>query len=302
MHNWRRLLVTIAMVTLSQPAVAGMTPWIPFQLYGGHITIPVRIADQDTFALLDSGAQINAINTDFIKQHELALDPGEKIRVRGIHEESERFTYNNVPVELFGIAFEVDGIVAIPFSNRRATMIIGASFFNRFLVQLDYPNEQMRLIDRDELNLAKSENIRTLPQTGSGTPIVEVVVGQREKIWLALDTGNNGGVFVERKLAEKMGWLDSMDVERHRSAGANAIVEVDSFLIPELKFGPYTLENVQGTVPAEGAKLSVASSNSRVGSRIRGKRVRGLIGYDVFKHFLLTIDYSGGHMHVGLPE
>jgi len=203
---------------------------------------------------------------------------------------------------LFGIAFEVDGMVAIPFSNRRATMIIGASFFSRFLVQLDYPNQQMRLIDRDELNLAKSENIRTLPQTGSGMPIVEVVIGQREKIWLLLDTGNNGGVFVERKLAEKMGWLDSMDVERHRSAGANAIAEVESFLIPELKFGPYTLENVQGTVPAEGAKLSVASSNSRVGSRIRGKRVRGLIGYDVFKHFLLTIDYSGGHMHVGLPE
>ncbi len=88
MHNWRRLLVIIAMVTLSQPAVAGMTPWIPFQLYGGHIFIPVRIADQDTYALLDSGAQINAIKTDFTKQHEMDLDPGKKIRVRGIHEDS----------------------------------------------------------------------------------------------------------------------------------------------------------------------------------------------------------------------
>jgi hypothetical protein len=302
MHDWHKLLVTAAMLAVSQPAAAGMTPWIPFELDGGHINIPVRIADQDTFALIDSGSQLNAINTDFIKQHELALDPGEKIRVRGIHEESERFTYNNVPVELFGIAFEVDGIVAIPFSNRRATMIIGASFFSRFLVQLDYPNQRMRLIDRHEINLAKSENIRTLPQTGSGAPIVEVVIGQREKIWLLLDTGSSGGVFVERKLADKMGWLDSSDIVRRRSAGANTIAEVETFLIPELKFGPYTLENVQATVPAEGAKLSVASSNSRVGSRIRGKRVRGLIGYDVFKHFLLTIDYTGGHMHVGLPE
>ncbi len=42
-----------------------------------------------------------------------------------------------------------------------------------------------------------------------------------------------------------------------------------AFLIPELKFGPYTLENVQAIVPAGGATLKVEGSNSRVGSRIR---------------------------------
>jgi hypothetical protein len=86
------------------------------------------------------------------------------------------------------------------------------------------------------------------------------------------------------------------------SSGVNAIAITESFRIPEFKIGPFVLEDVLVSIPAEGQSANLQSQYSTSGSRIRGRKVQGLIGYDVLQHFLLTIDYKGGHVHLGLPE
>jgi len=56
------------------------------------------------------------------------------------------------------------------------------------------------------------------------------------------------------------------------------------------------------TIPAEGESSNLESQYQKTGSRIKGQKIQGLIGYDVLKHFLITIDHRSGHAHIGLPD
>ena len=152
------------------------------------------------------------------------------------------------------------------------------------------------------MDLAKLENIQMQIDRGSGQPIVKVDLNGEKNAWLILDTGNNGGLFLKRTMATDSKWLESYGSQSSLIAGANHIGTVDNFRLPEVKFGPFTIENVQVSVPAEGQTESVSGQDQVSFSRIKGKNIKGLVGYDVLKHFVLTIDYKSGHLHVGLPE
>ena len=58
-------------------------------------------------------------------------------------------------------------------------------------------------------------------------------------------------------------------------------------LFSPLRVGPYTLENVIVTVPGAGEKTSV--------------RKEGILGYDVLRHFLITMDWDRQQMHIEVP-
>ncbi len=206
-----------------------------------------------------------------------------------------------MPLQLFGADTELDDLVEGRFSSPDIAVLLGAPLFSQFIVQIDYPNSRMRLLTRDAVDLGAVENIPFRQQLGSGQPIVEVTVNSDERIWLLLDTGNSGGLDVDRATAGRLGWLELAKQSR-KASDISRTAAVELFSVPELKFGPYTLENVMATVPVEGETAYLESRGYRVGSVIRDKKVVGLLGYDVFKHFLLTLDYRGGHLHVGLPE
>ena len=297
-----KLLIVLSLFFYSVKSVAGATQWIDFTLENGHVKIPVVVAEIDGYALLDTGAQLNAINPRFINKHKLSFDKGKKVRVKGIYGIEDKTSYNNVPTSFFGITTELDNLTEVNLGFHTTSLLLGAGFFQQFVMQLDYPNQKMRLITHDSIKLRELENIKMQTQKGSGMPIVEVGLQDGETVWLLLDTGNNGGIVIDRKVARKMGWLDNLDVEAAISMGANTLATTESFRIPSLKFGPYELENVLVSVPAEGQTAYLESQYETTGSRIKGRKVQGLIGYDVLKHFLITIDYKNGHAHIGLPE
>lgn len=297
-----KVFLPLTFLLLTLECTAGVTDWIDFNLEGGHVKIPATIAGIDTYAILDTGAQLNAINKAFITKHDLTFDKGSKIRVKGVFGIDNKNTFNNVPVSFFGMETELNKIAEISLGYHTNGLLFGGGFFNKFVTQLDYPNKKMRLISQDSINVAKFKNIEIQSQKGTGMPIVKIGLPNDKHIWLLFDTGNAGGMVVERKVANKMGWLEEIDSRSTLSMGANSIVETESFRIPFLKFGPFELENVLVTIPAKGINSYLESQYQRTGSRIKGRKVQGIIGYDVLKHFLITIDYKGGHAHIGLPE
>lgn len=297
-----KLLLPLIFLLFTFNCTAGVTPWIDFNLEGGHIKIPVTIAGIDTYAILDTGAQLNAINTAFINKHNLTFVKGSKINVKGVFGIAKRNTLKNVPVNFFGIETKLTKIVEVFLGSHTNGLLLGSGFFNKFVAQLDYPNKKMRLITHDSIDAAQFTNIEVQSQKGTGMPIVKIGLPNDKHLWLLLDTGNAGGIVMERKVANRMGWLEDIDTESSVSMGVNAMAVTETFRIPQLQFGPFVLENVLVSVPAEGEKSYLESQYQKVGSRIKGRKVQGIIGYDVLKHFLITIDYKGGHAHVGLPE
>lgn len=303
MLNGFKSIFLIALLYLSPNALAGATQWMDFKLEHGHIKVPVIVGGVKAHAILDTGANVNAINGQFVRHHNLDLNKGSSIYVKGVFDTEKRKTYKNVPINLFGTDIELDDMVDFQLGPSGDAILLGSSFFSLFIVQIDYPNNKMRLLTRDTFDLKKLKNIEMHNQKGTGLPIVKVNFNKNDSAWLLLDTGNTGGIMVERSYANKLEWLESYQTETGLVIGVNKIKGTESFRIDSLKFGPYTLENVLVTVPAEGERSNLESRYEvSTGSRLRGRRVRGLLGYDILKHFVLTIDYKTGSAHISLPE
>ena len=301
------LYVWVSLSTLvTLPAVAGMTEWYPFTLDDGHILVEIELDGIPTTAILDTGAEINGINNAFIKAHNLEFTKAGRTRINGVYGEDIRDRYNGVPVKLFGVDLTLNKLVNLNFGGRDRGLILGAGFFDDFVTQIDYPNQRIRLINKESIDMAKLRNVRAERDATSYMPIININLNNQKNAWLMLDTGMNGGILVERSIVRSKGWLDGQfKVVQSDSAGVTRTQQIESFLLPSVTVGPFELENVIVSTPVEGQDITIADDvgeKTRTNSRIKGKRVDGLLGYDVLKHFVLTIDYDKGYVHFGLPE
>ena len=216
--------------------IAGVTDWIDFKLEGGHIKIPVTIAGIETQAILDTGAQVNAINNAFIIKNKLDLDKGSKMRIKGLFGIQERPTYNNIPISFFGLESELDNIVQSSLGYHTNGLLLGGGFFDKFVVQLDYPNSKMRLMTHDTVSVKDFKNIEIQRQKGTGMPIVKVRLHDQKSLWLLLDTGNAGGMIVNRQVANKMGWLENRETQSTVSAGVISNARTGEFSNTVVRF------------------------------------------------------------------
>ncbi|MBB1475037.1 pepsin/retropepsin-like aspartic protease family protein [Shewanella sp. SG41-3] len=297
-----KLLAFFSALLVSFPTFA-VTNWVNFDIINGHINLPVTINGIEGRAILDSGSQLNAINLSFINKYNLEFDKGSKIDVKGIYSTESSQLYNNVTANLFGANIELDQLAGLRLGHYDVELLLGAGLLEKFIFQIDYPNSRLRLFGRDSIDLAKLENIDMQMDRGTGQPIVRVELNGEKNAWLILDTGNSGGLFLKRTLATDSDWLTHYGAQATNSFGVNNAGTTESFRLPKVKFGPFTIENVQTSVPSEGQIEVITGQDDRNSiSHIKGKNIKGLLGFDILKHFVLTIDYKSGHMHVGLPE
>lgn len=219
------------------------------------------------------------------------------MNIKGAFGVEKRKTFNNLTVDLYGSSFELNRVVESNLGHHSRGMIIGAPFIASFIVQLDYPNNRMRLMTRDVLELSKSENVPIRRHKASGQPLIEVEVNGNA-LWLLLDTGSNGGVLIDRRVASKLDLLDEV-VEAGVSRGINSSAVTETAIIDNLKIGPYELENVSVRFVADGFNSNVSNNMRETGSRIISSRQDGILGYDILKHFLVILDYKKGQAHFG---
>lgn len=299
----RLLLASLLLAThlFSQPAQAQATSWIPFDQSSGHVRIKVKVADIETYAIIDSGSQMNAINVNFLSHHGLDYKSHQWIRVKGVNGVDERPIYKDIPADIVGLEMDME-LVGLQLGDPEVGILLGAPLLNQFIFQFDYPNSQMRFAMPGTFDLEKIGNIEMRAQQGSGQPLVKVNLNGETERWVLLDTGNSSGIFMPRNIADSLGWLEKYPTEISAIRGVTAISEVERLRIPTLTFGPFTLENVGVMVPGEGQAFDFSSQYSSINSRIRGVQVSGILGYDVMKHFILTIDYKNGRGHIYVPQ
>ncbi|MEP2653315.1 MAG: pepsin/retropepsin-like aspartic protease family protein [Paraglaciecola sp.] len=293
--------VTILFCIICHSLHAGVSEWVTMTLENGHMKFPVLVEGIETMAIVDSGAQINGLNESFKRKHNLDFAEGRPIKLVGVHGKENRPTYNGVSVEMFGLKTKLNSLGSINFGGDNSALVLGAGFLQNYIVQIDYPNEKMRFVTRDSMKLHDFVNVRVKSQKDTGRPIIKVNLNNQTDVWLLLDTGATSGVFLERSVASKNGWLDKYPVVSSKSQGALSHGATDTFSLPTFKIGPYELENVTVDVGSEGSITNVGSQVDTSFSRIKGTTVRGLLGYDVLKHFILTLDYKRGQAHLGLP-
>lgn len=294
------------LTALLMPAIcnAAASAWLPFDNRDGHIAIAIKINGQPATAILDSGAEINGVAAEFLEANPDAYTPGRAVMISGAFGEMDTHLANNLQLELFGVPIEVDKVVPVLMTG--ADFLGGLRFFENFIVQIDYPNSRIRVIEHESMNLKDVANVRMKRQRGAVQPVVEVDVNGEKTAWLMLDTGNSGAMLMPRSLVTEFRWLERFDSIQSAAIGVTTSAELETFALPEFTIGPYTLENVIVSVPAEGQENNLGQTSNRdrsTGTRINmSKKSDGILGYDVLKHFVLTIDYKRKLMHIGVPE
>ena len=85
-----------------------------------------------------------------------------------------------------------------------------------------------------------------------------------------------------------------------RLRGSNSSGRMQQFNLPTITFGAFDIADTIVWVPAEGETTALFEKRSSTGSRIKRNRrnSQGLLGYDVLKHFVVTIDYKSGYVHI----
>ncbi|MEE4216496.1 MAG: retropepsin-like aspartic protease [Xanthomonadales bacterium] len=288
------LLCTVAPVTLS-------ADWLPFRLERGHIMVDVQVAGVPAEAMLDSGAMANMISNRFIEKHELEFARSGKVRAKGVNSVETIPLYNNVPLSIYGVDISLDKVAASSF--RSADLILGSGFFRSGILQIDYPNSRLRFLDKKAVDLKKHANVSMRQASESLLPAVEIVL-QGEETWLLFDTGNSGGLVLKRSFALGRGLYDDNTAsEQFIAAGINTIATYERFALDSVIVGPYELTDVVTAIPAEGQSANIGERQyAATGTRLqRGVKTNGLLGYDVLKHFVITVDYKNYRMHIHAP-
>ena len=77
--------------------------------------------------------------------------------------------------------------------------------------------------------------------------------------------------------------------------------EYESFNLSSLTIGPYELGHIPVIINAEGERTNIGRRISGSAGIKTGKPTKGLLGYDILKHFVVTIDYSSYKVHIATP-
>ncbi len=283
---------------LVQPAHAAATEWMEIRIVDGLMLVESKVAGIAGYSVIDTGAQLEGINGRFLEAEGLEFKKDRKLTVVGVHGKEERSSYRAIEAEVFGSPVRFTRLVDLDLGPPEFQLLLGSNFLESYIFQFDYTNSRMRLITRDSVDLKKIQNIETRLDSGSNSLLVRVGLDEKNEAWLQMDTGSNGGILVDRPLASRLGWIDTYEKVEGVSSGTVSSSEMEYFRIPLVTIGPYELENVLVSIPADGEDLELFERDTEIGTRIASRQASaGLVGYEILRHFVVTVDYDRGYVH-----
>ncbi len=301
----RILLGAIVVVWLSicSLALRAQAPqWTKIDTSGGLIKVSSSIAGIKGYSIIDTGASVSAINSLFIKRHELDLPRlGSKASIQGVVSEKSVDIYAPIQVEILDANLNVSSLVDVELDDSELQLIVGAGLLRQFVFQFDYPRQRMRLLSRDAVQIKKARNVKSKRAFTGGPPLLKVRLNDEINAWLMLDTGSTGGVILDRKIVKRTSWLSSLEISREVIRGIHEFGQTDTFLLPTIRFGPFELGSVKVSTQIRGAQFKMFEQVTLTGTHIprSSSTADGLVGYEVLKHFVISLDYKGGHVHIG---
>ena len=292
------LLACVALLCPA-PALAGVTPWVDFEIKNNRILIKTEVGGIPGYSMIDTGAQISGISEKFLATHKLKLTPAGTIQIKGIAGTATRPMFRNTMVKLMDAEINFRRLTSLNFGGD-IQLLIGGDFLANLYFQFDYPNQRLRGITRDTFDLKKIKNVESKLDKVTRQPIVKVRLNDEKSVWLVMDTGSAGGVFLKRGIATKGNWLEEYGAQSITSTGVVTTAQSEMFRLPVLSIGPYDVRNARVIVPAKGERLEIFKRFKTMSSA--RSKIQGLLGYDVLKNFLVTIDYRSGALFVEIPE
>lgn len=268
---------------------------IPFDFERNQIVLTVSMNEKGPFYMfLDTGGNPSAVDLAAARSAGIPLDTtavGEAEGVGGevIHIYAAQITNLRLDEKEMG---DVDA-VALNLGHisgrlgRPVHGILGYSFLKERIVQIDYRNRIIRIIE-DKPREPKTGSLRvTVPlqfRKGSTIPLLEEMSVNGQQLKVTLDTGSSLALELFPWAVEKIGLQQQMEEAVASSVvGARGEASVAEGRVESVTLGSIDL----GEQP-------VAFSEKEKGDE---EREGGNIGNGLLKHFLLTLDYKNKEVH-----
>lgn len=288
----------VLIISSVQPVHAGATEWMDLEVVDGYLMIDTEVGGIAGRSIIDTGGQVTAINGKFLESEGLSFKTGRKITVKGVFSKDKRSTYRQVPTTIFGSPVTFSRLVDLDLGPPDIQLLLGGDFLDSYIFQFDYTNERMRLLTKDGVDLKALKNVEARKDRDSGSLLVRVNLEENANAWLLMDTGANGGILIDRSFARRLDWIDTYASEDGAASGVISSSKLESFRVPSIQVGPFGIENVLVSIPAPGESPEYFEKDTQTGTRMARRNASdGLLGYDILKHFVVTIDYDRGYVH-----
>ncbi|HLI65092.1 MAG TPA: aspartyl protease family protein [Caulobacteraceae bacterium] len=262
---------------------AASTGWIPFELYAGRqIYVPVTVNGRQTAALLDNGATISILDSDFATS--LGLAPrgafptpgsggvGVTGRVGGVTVEIGNLTLKDLTV---GSA-NMDGFGRA--MGRPVPLILGDEAFNELIVDIDFEHRRIAFIDPKSFS-PPPEAVKVAMQQVRGARLAPLTIEGGPPAMFALDIGDAGTLDIAPAYAHDRNLLAGRLTAERRAVGIGGSFAVTVTTLRSVEFAGVTLEGL----PASFPQTWPAATHS--------DQVSGRLGVGVLNRFRVTVDW-----------
>lgn len=254
---------------------------IPFEFIENHLFIPVTVNGKEGLWVLDTGAAMSIITTDFAD--ELGLEVEGNLKGVGAAGTVDVKFARLPPYQVSGISFRGQTVGVIDMSEllRRLGIdvpgILGFDFLSRFITKVDYANELVSFYDPEAFTY-----------TGDGTEldahIKESVFetsatldGDHTGTWL-FDLGA-GMTHLDGAYALREGYADRDGVlgKGHGAGNESSLKVIKS---DRIEFAGFTVERPLISFPYGEADTVLTADKI------------GILGNTLFRNFVLYVDYA----------
>jgi hypothetical protein len=274
---------------------------IPFEKYSNLIVVPVKINNSlELKFIVDTGAE-SSILTEKIYGDILRLHYVREISINGpgVIDSVKAYVASNVQMSLGEGKIVGNGLNILVLENDYLELnknlgeeiygIIGYDLFQRFVVEIDYDNNQLIIIDPAKFHPGK--RFTEIPIEVSMTkPYMHAIVHQGEisdTVRLMIDTGASHAALLDVTATDHLVMPDEL-IRTRLGQGLGGeipgfIGRLDKFEIQEFEF-----EKVLISVPKPGAYVKAIKRGSR----------HGTVGGDLLSRFHVVFDYQNEKLYL----
>jgi hypothetical protein len=282
-------VIPLAKVARQQPA--RKVSQFPFELNGNMIFVPVRVNGSKPLSFgLDTGAYLSVINTPVVEQ--LGLKTGGRAVGFGAGGPVPSLELPDVTLDISGATLKDLDLSAMALGSIENSLgrpmdgILGAEFFKRYVVELDYEKKEITLYE--PADFAYSGSGESLPLTfyhnhpyvraKVSLPGIKPVEGE-----FVIDAGSNFPIILLPSFIERNNLRESLPPTITTfGRGVGGEIRMPIGRASSLELGKLKLERLVTAFP----------SNGWFGEQ--GKA--GNIGSAVLRRFKVIFDYSRGRM------
>jgi hypothetical protein len=247
---------------------------IPFTFVDGFILVKAQVegAGAPLTFLVDSGASTAVVSLRVARRLHLPLGAAETVRGVGAdalayHLPPARVMANGVTLSRLRLAVDLHNASAL--CSREIDGLVGVDFFKGRIVQIDYANQQLRLLKNAPQNFACRLPLRVL----NGVFCAGISVNGSQPRWTRVDTGCN----------DALHWVvPSSSAPESRGVSIGFITDQENLTRAAVQIGPVSLGDVQTSL--HGEPLFAGES--------------GLLGNGILSKWTVTVD--GVHREISL--